>query len=175
MKNNEKLKIVFDFIADYLSEEETTQSETSKEEPIEFTENDKIVETPFSSNLKRAYTLMKTMEDKDKENAIVKREVKKVVDPIKEELNRVKAEYNEKILKDKAKEDTRTGVTLDDDGNLIKVEVPNLTEDFIETIKNNPPMTAEQWDEIVKEGKEAEETEAQVKTTKIKKEAKPKK
>lgn len=153
MKNNEKLKIVFDFIADYLSEEETAKTETDKEESnkIEITENDEIVETPFGNSLKRAYKLMKIMEDKDKENALIKHQVRKEVDPIKEELNRVKAEYAEKIIKEKEKEETRTGVTLDDKGNLVKVEVPHITEEFIKQIESNPPMTAEEWDKITNE------------------------
>lgn len=186
MKNNEKLKIVFDFIADYLSEEETIQIETPKETPkeeskeIEFTEDDEIVETPFSDSLKRAYKLMKTMEDKDKENAIIKQQVKQIVNPIKEELNRVKAEYAEKILKDERGEGSETteepkerpkryGATLNDEGSLVMVEVPHLNTEGNddELISKNKKEVLEAFEEKLKE------TEAQVKTTKIKR--KPKK
>ena len=147
MKKEEKLKIAIDFIADYLSETPEVIEEITEEEKEEVTSEDVLVETESEDNLTRAYTLMKKLEARDIENAKINLEVKKVVNPLKEELKKAKAKWEDDFIKEERTEDketedketedketktketktkeTRTGVTMDGDGNLIKVEVPN--------------------------------------------------
>ena len=93
MDNTEKLIKVFDFIAEYLSK---TQSEVTSKESVLITEKMEVTNKSDDS-LKRAYTLMKKLDERDKQNAIVVNEVKKVTEPLKEELNRIKKEYEEQL------------------------------------------------------------------------------
>jgi len=90
MNKTEKLIKVFDFIAEYLSEtpqpEVTIKESVSKPDEMEVTNKS-------DDSLKRAYTLMKKLDERDKQNAIVTTEVKKATDSIKDELDRLKKEH----------------------------------------------------------------------------------
>jgi len=93
MNKTEKLIKVFDFIAEYLSDpqpEVTIKESVSKPDEMEVTNKS-------DNSLKRAYTLMKKLDERDKQNAIVTTEVKKATDSIKEEMERIKKEHETKI------------------------------------------------------------------------------
>ena len=93
MNKTERLIKVFDFIAEYLSEtqpEVTTKESVSKPDEMEVTNKS-------DDSLKRAYTLMKKLDERDKQNAIVTTEVKKATDSIKEEMERIKKEHETKV------------------------------------------------------------------------------
>ncbi len=93
MNKTEKLIKVFDFIAEYLSEtqpENTTKESVSKPDEMEVTNKS-------DDSLKRAYTLMKKLDERDKQNAIVTTEVKKATESIKEEMERLKKEHESKV------------------------------------------------------------------------------
>lgn len=133
MKREEKLKIAIDFIADYLSPALPVEKVTEKvTEDIEDTDENVLVETESEDHLTRAYTLMKKLEAMDRENAEVNKQVKKVVNPIKEELKKKKAEYENKLLEvekliEHKEEGSQVGVTLDEKtGNMIRVVVEPL-------------------------------------------------
>lgn len=138
MKQNEKLKLVFDFIADYLSEEvteEVVKTPEVTEEPLE--DRVFIQETENNDNTaNRSYQIMKKIDELDRRDAEVNRAVKIAVDPFKKALKEAKSEYIDKVTEDKVKDEeklkeefqTKTGVTLDDNGNLVSVEVQTLTD-----------------------------------------------
>ena len=96
MNKTEKLIRVFDFIAEYLSEtqpEVTTTTEPAvKADEMELTNKG-------DDSLKRAYTLMKKLDERDKQHAIVTTEVKKATDSIKDELDRLKKEHEVNVKK----------------------------------------------------------------------------
>ena len=127
MKKSEKLKLVFDFIADYLSDEPIEETVEETVEETESIEDDLQVSNGEEDKYKRAYKIMKKVEDIDKTHYKVRSEVKDKVKPIIDELKKVKTEYEDKLISERDKE--RTGVTLDDNGNLIKVSVPNTLEE----------------------------------------------
>ena len=127
MKKEDKLKIAIDFIADYLSDKPKVVEEIEKSDVT----NDVLIETESDNNLKRAYTLMKKLETRDKENAKINLVVKQAVNPIKEELKRAKAEYEDKILEEslveRKKEGNEVGLTIDENtGKMVKVFVESL-------------------------------------------------
>lgn len=95
MNKTEKLIKVFDFIAEYLSD----SIEVQKNEPIESVVKTEEMELTNKSDdsLKRAYSLMKKLDERDKQNAIVTTEVKKATESIKEEMDRLKKEHETKI------------------------------------------------------------------------------
>jgi hypothetical protein len=93
MNKTEKLIRVFDFIAEYLSE---TQPEVVTIEPVVKAEEMELTNKGDDS-LKRAYTLMKKLDERDKQHAIVTTEVKKATDSIKEEMDRLKKEHEVNI------------------------------------------------------------------------------
>ena len=95
MNKTEKLIKVFDFIAEYLSE----SIEVQKNEPMEPVIKAEEMELTNKSDdsLKRAYSLMKKLDERDKQNAIVTTEVKKATESIKEEMDRLKKEHETKI------------------------------------------------------------------------------
>ena len=95
MNKTEKLIKVFDFIAEYLSE----SIEVQKNEPIEPVIKAEEMELTNKSDdsLKRAYSLMKKLDERDKQNAIVTTEVKKATESIKEEMDKLKKEHEFKI------------------------------------------------------------------------------
>lgn len=196
MEKNEKLKIVFDFIADYLSEESTQKEETLIDDIIDNVvsniDDKSIVEVNLNEDddpLKRSYAIMQKLEERDKVEAKVKANSERnkllaELTKLKEQHQRQDAfirkhksmyselicynpenfipifysedktygvtvdeqgfeqaisldEINERYVKikkhTKIKSNDneigeRTGVTLDDDGNLVKVKVPNLGE-----------------------------------------------
>lgn len=118
MNKSEKLKLVFDFIADYLSE--------SEEEFV--LNNNTNEETSGDGNMKRAYTIMKKVDEIDKVNA----KVNKAVAPYKEELRKLNEEGNknaiiEKMVLDET-DDESVGVTFDENADLIKVNVKELNK-----------------------------------------------
>lgn len=105
MTKTDKLIKVFDFIAEYLYESEAKVDSIDKQISTETTEME--VKNNGEDSLKRAYTLMKKLDERDKQNIIVNSEVKKATEPLKEELNRIKKEYVEKLnieLEDEIKE-----------------------------------------------------------------------
>lgn len=93
MNKTEKLIKVFDFIAEYLSE---TQQEVIPKEPTVKVDEMELTNKGDDS-LKRAYNLMKKLDERDKQNAIVTTEVKKATDSIKEEMDRIKKEHETKV------------------------------------------------------------------------------
>lgn len=65
MKQKKKLKIVFDFIADYLSEEKPTKKiKKSKKETKELLTEEKVI-TKSDDNFTRAYEIMKKIDEYD--------------------------------------------------------------------------------------------------------------
>lgn len=93
MNKTERLTKVFDFIAEYLSE---TQPEVTPKEPTVKVDEMELTNKGDDS-LKRAYNLMKKLDERDKQNAIVTTEVKKATDSIKEEMDRLKKEHEVNI------------------------------------------------------------------------------
>ena len=120
MEKSEKLKLVFDFIADYLSEE--TVNETVNE--TESNDDDLLGSKGDEDKYRRTLEIMKKVEDIDKTQYKIRNEVKDRVRPIIDEIKKVKTEYEDKLISERDKD--RTGVTLDDNGNLIKVSVSPL-------------------------------------------------
>lgn len=105
MTKTDKLIKVFDFIAEYLYESEDKVDNIDKR--ISTRTEEMEVKNNGEGSLKRAYTLMKKLDERDKQNIIVHSEVKKATEPLKEELNRIKKEYEEKLnieLEDEIKE-----------------------------------------------------------------------
>tara|TARA_B110000977_G_C11027387_1_gene473790 strand:- start:878 stop:1429 length:552 start_codon:yes stop_codon:yes gene_type:complete len=174
MKKEEKLKIAFDFIADYLSDEIKPTEEVSKE----VSELENAVDKSFviekedeDDSIKRAYSIIMKLEGRDKEKAKVKQKVNEAVNPIRQELQRLKDEFKDKLVKDKvnltveefedewdvrlkSKESLRpiaNGVTFDDEGNLLKVRVPTLPQDVLDVIDKAEPMTLDEWDKLKEE------------------------
>ncbi len=133
MKNTEKLKVVFDFIADYLSEDEVTNEIEVTEENLTEEENTTVEElavTEEDAKFKRAYSIMKKMDEMDKENAFYNKGVKETINPIKEALNRVRVNYEvDKSVKDLTEAfEEKTGITLDAHGKIAEVKVGPLRE-----------------------------------------------
>jgi len=118
MDRENKLKLVFDFIANYLSEEESITKEEDSEYTV--TENEEV-----NDNMKRAYTIMKKMDELDKQDALTNRVVKEATKPFKEALKEERKKNEEKLC-DTFK--SRIGVTLDDKGKISEVEVGNLRD-----------------------------------------------
>lgn len=146
MKKSEKLKLVFDFIADYLSDE----SSEAKEEIQISDDSSELTITENEDAYKRAYTLMKKMDEINKIEAEKKAAVREAVNPIKNQLKKVKEEADKKAKEEKEILDAieklpkvplsdvisgkvdafkeRTGVTLDDEGKISEVSVGNLRD-----------------------------------------------
>jgi hypothetical protein len=127
MNKTEKLKMVFDFIADYLSEEDVKSDNNVNEEVS-------INETEDKDSMKRAYTIMKKVDEIDKVNAKVNRSVA----PYKEELTKIKHQSQNDALLEKMVAsgelpsdeltNEREGVTFDDNAELMKVKVNELNK-----------------------------------------------
>lgn len=127
MNKTEKLKMVFDFIADYLSEEDV-KSDNNVNGEVTINENE------GDDNLKRAYTIMKRVDEIDNINAKVHRRVA----PYKDELTKIKHQSQNDALLEKmvasgelpSDEFTneREGVTFDDNAELMKVNVKELSK-----------------------------------------------
>lgn len=122
MENKEKLMLVFDFLAEYLSNESNTNSDTAINE---------------NSTMAKAYDIMKKMDEMDKTDAKIKSAVNNATKPLKEAINKAKTLYKEESDLDKKTEEVkdltekfteRTGVTLDDEGKLVEVKVGPLKE-----------------------------------------------
>jgi arginyl-tRNA synthetase len=133
MKNTEKLKVVFDFIADYLSEDEITNELELTEEKLteeEDTTVEELAVTEEDAKFKRAYSIMKKMDEMDKENAFYNQGVKETIAPIKEALNRVRVNYEvDKSVRDLSEAfEEKTGITLDANGKIAEVKVGPLKE-----------------------------------------------
>lgn len=165
MKQTEKLKVVFDFIAEYLSdsESEIKVEDTSTKELI--TEGEVV--TKNEDSFSRAYEIMKKIEGidaikfsklKDVKNTMLADEVSSLrsenndllkILKRREYLDRVNASNLPTNIKDIINEEPRTGVisdvesstpgltmcpvekmgiTLDDEGKLVRVSYKPLTE-----------------------------------------------
>ena len=134
MKKKEKLKLVFDFIADYLSEE-SSELKVKNEEVV--------LEQPSDDSLKRAYTIIKKLDDRDKTFNMDKTPSN---NKVKEERDINLNDFKENLVKlNDLKTEKPFGVTLDSNGNLIKVSVPKpLTSMF--DIKNSSVNQNEKLD-----------------------------
>lgn len=145
MDNTKKLKVVFDFIADYLSEEEQEVIIESTEE-----EREELTITEKEDPLKRAYTIMKKIDARDEAMATTSRAVNDATKPLKKQIEEVKRRYNE-VQNSGESFKEKTGITLDDDGKIAEVKVGPLKEyvsikDIIgepNTIGDNPNITIE--------------------------------
>jgi len=154
MKNSEKLKLVFDFIADYLSDEVVSGEEVKNEE----INSENFVITENEDAYKRAYTLMKKMDEIDKVEAEKKTAVREATNPLIEALKEAKTLHEEKIIEDEKTEEVneltknfteRTGITLDDEGKVCEVKVGNL-KDYVpisDVMENVGPSLNEVRDE----------------------------
>tara|TARA_B100001173_G_scaffold276446_1_gene257321 strand:- start:765 stop:1202 length:438 start_codon:yes stop_codon:yes gene_type:complete len=134
MKKKEKLKLVFDFIADYLSEESSELNVKNEEV---------VLEQPSDDSLKRAYTIIKKLDDRDKTFNMDKTPSN---NKVKEERDINLNDFKENLVKlNDLKTEKPFGVTLDSNGNLIKVSVPKpLTSMF--DIKNSSVNQNEKLD-----------------------------
>lgn len=138
MKNSEKLKLVFDFIADYLSDEEVSGEDVSGEDVNgEEISDENLLITENEDAYKRAYTLMKKMDEINKIEVEKKMAVREATNPLIEALKEAKNLHEEKIIEDKETEEVneltknfteRTGITLDDEGKVSEVKVGNLRD-----------------------------------------------
>ena len=139
MKKEEKLKVVFDFIADYLSE---------KSIDLKVKDENIVLEQPSDDSLKRAYTIIKKLDDRDKTFNTDKTSYNK---KHKESLDINLNNFKENLVKlNDLKMEEPFGVTLDSNGNLIKVPVPKPltrmpdTNDSIVNKKNKSDSDNEQ-------------------------------
>lgn len=96
MNQSDKLIKVFDFIAEYLSVSKV-ESDIVKQPEIKVDEME--LTNKEDNSLKRAYNLMKKLDERDKQNAIITTEVKKVTDSFKEEIDKIKKEHENNIKK----------------------------------------------------------------------------
>lgn len=131
MNKTDKLKKVFDFIAEYLSDDET---QSIKVDEPEVNVSEMELTNKGEDTIKRAYTIMKKLDERDKQNAIINTEVKKATDPLKEELDKLKKEYEtnvkldtEEEIKETLKEEVKDKVVVsfnDENGakNILEVE-----------------------------------------------------
>jgi hypothetical protein len=115
MTKTDKLIKVFDFIAEYLYE---TEDNVDNQNIIQV--NDVELKNNGEDSLKRAYTLMKKLDERDRQNATVVTEIKKATEPLKEELNRIKKEYEEQLSLDVI-EEIKEGYNADSLSNQIEV------------------------------------------------------
>ena len=129
MENKEKLILVFDFLAEYLSNESNTNSDTTNTNS-HTTKNE-------DSTMVKAYDIMKKVDEMDKTDARIKSAVNNATKPLKEAINKVKTLYKEELELNKKTEEVkdltekfteRTGITLDDEGKLVEVKVGPLKE-----------------------------------------------
>lgn len=120
MEKKEKLMLVFDFLAEYLTKE---------------------TESSDNGALSKAYDIMKKVDEMDKTDAKISSAVKSAIKKVKEETKSILE--TEKALEDSlSNEDTpfesqpqlsetfkqRTGVTLDAEGKLVEVKVGPIKE-----------------------------------------------
>ena len=125
MRKEDKLKMAIDFIADYLSDKPKVVEGIEKSDVT----NDVLIETESDDNLKRAYTLMKKLETRDKENAKINFSLKQAGNLTKEELKRAK-----KSLIERKKGGNEVGLTIDENtGKMIKVFVESLPKTIDES------------------------------------------
>ena len=129
MENKEKLMLVFDFLAEYLSNESNTNSDTTNTNSYTTKNED--------STMAKAYDIMKKVDEMDKTDARVKSAVNNATKPLKEAINKAKTLYKEKLELNKKTEEVkdltekfteRTGITLDDEGKLVEVKAGPLKE-----------------------------------------------
>jgi hypothetical protein len=138
MDKTEKLRKVFDFIAEYLSE---SQPEVTTTEPVVKADEMELTNKGDDS-LKRAYTLMKKLDERDKQHATVVTEVKKATEPLKEELNRIKKEYEEQLNLD-VLEEIKEAYNPDSLPNQIEVtsksyKKKSTSKDAVTTVTSKP-------------------------------------
>ncbi len=127
MNKQEKLTIVFDFIADYLSDE---VKEVKKESEDINVNSDDFTVTETEDTMKRAYTIMKRIDERDKAEASTKIAVRKATKPLEDMLAKVREKYESEQSNSATVESfkEKTGVTLDDEGKITEVKVGNLKE-----------------------------------------------
>jgi hypothetical protein len=133
MNKKEKLSLVFDFISDYLTNEDNVNEDNVNDTEVEVNKR----RTLFEDTMGRAHDIMKKMDDIDKTDAKVKTAVNNATKPLKEAINKVKTLFNEEIKLDKKTEEIKdlsekftqkTGVTLDNEGKVVEVKVGPLKE-----------------------------------------------
>jgi len=132
MKKEEKLKIVFDFIADYLSDEEVKTKPKASEDSV-VNEN--------KSQSSRSYQIMQKMDEMDERDAEVKRAVKQAKKPLEKSFKDLKAQYLKEV---------DGGVRLFDD-------IPIISGDMV----NAPDGRLFYFDTTIKEGDIMEGVEAE--------------
>lgn len=137
MNKNEKLKIVFDFIADYLTDNEVKET---KSEPKEDVNDYSLTET--EDKYKRAYSLMKKIDERDKIETAKNIAVREATNPLKKALLEAKSTHEDILIKDKEEEEKeiitesnlmgkfreKTGVTINEEGKVTEVKVGNLRD-----------------------------------------------
>lgn len=119
MEKKEKLMLVFDFLAEYLTQE---------------------TESSDNGALSKAYDIMKKVDEMDKTDAKISSAVKSAIKKVKEETkSRLETE---KVIEDNSSNEgmpvhqsqlsetfkQRTGVTLDAEGRLVEVKVGPMKE-----------------------------------------------
>lgn len=148
MDNKRKLKLVFDFIAEYLSEENEETLVNHKSEDVlesmseESNKEDEVTITEDEDPLKRAYSIMKKVEGWDNESARIKKAVSEGVRPYKEKLNELMEKHSVNHIDDVVNSfKEKTGITLDASGKIAEVSVKPLKSyvkisDIIEGAEN---------------------------------------
>jgi len=136
MENTKKLKVVFDFIADYLTEEETTKEVEIIEDEVTETNEDEVTMTDDDAKFKRAYSIMKKMDEIDKRKAFVDNQytgnkaIREATEHIKEIATQSNKTFNESLSRDALVDsfEERTGITLDETGKVVSVKPGPLKE-----------------------------------------------
>lgn len=130
MENKEKLMLVFDFLADYLTNDSNSNDNTTLKNLDK--SSDKRKDT-----ITKSYDIMKKMDEMDKTDAKIKSAVNNATKPLKEVINKVKTLFNEEVQLDKKTEEIKelterftqkTGVTLDNEGKVVEVKVEPLRD-----------------------------------------------
>lgn len=129
MNKTDKLKKVFDFIAEYLSDDET---QSIKVDGPEVNVSEMELTNKGEDTIKRAYTIMKKLDERDKQNAIINTEVKKATNPLKEELDKLKKEYETSVKLDTEEEIKETLKEEVKDKVVVSFNDENSTKNILE-------------------------------------------
>lgn len=137
MRQNEKLKLVFDFIADYLGNENNDVDEVSEPTTKEIiTESDVV--TTNEDSVSRAYEIMKRLEKRDVNKYAEKADVR--IKTANDEANALRAENALLKMRQCKCDETnvgtndsgiveKLGLTIGPDGKVVSVSVKPLTEE----------------------------------------------
>lgn len=118
MNKKEKLSLVFDFISDYLTNEDNVNN----------------AEFKVDEKMGRAHDIMKKMDEIDNVDSRLKSELKEKMDSIRTNHHTDLKDSEEKVMEEMANKSLnksfkeRTGVTLDKYGKISSVEVGPLKE-----------------------------------------------